>query len=385
METNLDPALSLSELLDRQLVYLCELVDTDSRPARALLTDLLGPSALRPLSRPPAWPSSVADDGTPVEFSIAFNENERPTLRVLGEALAPVPSGAANLSAARRFVRARAAEFGLPLSRFERVHEVFAAADPPNGFGIWQSLAFGPGRRPEFKVYFNPEIRGVDEAPGLVTEAMERLGLGPSCRAVRQRATRPGELGRLDRLAFFALDLHDGPHARVKVYLSHHDAQARDVVAAAGAVDGIDPDEVAEFCALAGGGTETFARRPLVGSYTFLGGARGPAGYSVYVPIRSYVDHDAEAYDRVSALLSRYGFDASVLERAIAGLTRRPLHAGVGLIAHVSLRLGPPRPGVTVYLSTEAYRVFPPRRPMAVGEPGRGEPRPLCANRSESE
>jgi hypothetical protein len=27
----------------------------------------------------------------------------------------------------------------------------------------------------------------------------------------------------------------------------------------------------------------------------------------------------------------------------------------------VSLRLGPPRPGVTVYLSAEAYHVTPPR------------------------
>jgi len=61
------------------------------------------------------------------------------------------------------------------------------------------------------------------------------------------------------------------------------------------------------------------------------------------------------------ALLDRYGFDGAVFERAITALTQRLLLDGVGLIAHVSLRLGPPRPGVTVYLSSEAYRVNPPR------------------------
>jgi len=86
-----------------------------------------------------------------------------------------------------------------------------------------------------------------------------------------------------------------------------------------------------------------------------------PVGYSIYVPIRGYVSDDREARVRVMALLDRYGFDGAVFERAITALTQRLLLDGVGLIAHVSLRLGPPRPGVTVYLSSEAYRVNPPR------------------------
>jgi hypothetical protein len=98
-----------------------------------------------------------------------------------------------------------------------------------------------------------------------------------------------------------------------------------------------------------------------VGSYTFLGDIGRPAGYSAYVPIRSYVSDDEEARYRVVTLLDRYGFDSTELDRIIAALVNRPLHEGVGLIAHISLRLGPPRPGVTVYLSAEAYQVAPPR------------------------
>jgi hypothetical protein len=98
------------------------------------------------------------------------------------------------------------------------------------------------------------------------------------------------------------------------------------------------------------------------------------------VPIRSYVSDDEEARDRVAALLERYGFDSVELDRIITALTRRPLREGVGLIAHVSLRLGLPRPGVTVYLSAEAYQVSPPRprrQPTAMFDAQRPEHR--CA------
>lgn len=353
----------LSQFLDKQLHDLCEMVGLDPRSASALLADLLGPVGSRPVSQPPAWPSGVADDHTPVEFSVAFNENERPIVRILGESLAAAPSPATNMAAAYEFVARQAARFGLSTAQFDQVRDVFATESPVGGFALWHSLVFRQQRRPEFKVYFNPELTGVARAPGLVAEAMSRLGLSRAHEATLTRAIRPRELGRADRLTFFALDLHDGPHARVKLYVSHHDAEIRDVAHAAGVVNGIDTDELADFC-LTAGGQKTFADRPLVGSYTFLSGSDGerPAGYSLYVPIRSYVSDDAEARDRVGTLMERYGFDVHELDRIIAALAGRPLDDGVGLIAHVSLRLGPPRPGITVYLSAEAYRVAPPRR-----------------------
>jgi hypothetical protein len=169
-------------------------------------------------------------------------------------------------------------------------------------------------------------------------------------------------LARLDRLTFFALDLHDGPHARVKLYLSHHDATERDVARIAGIVEGIAPQEAAEFCVTATGGSAFRADRPLVSSYTFLSGRDRPVGFSVYVPIRSYVKDDEEARDRAVSLLNRYGFDSRQLDQMIAAVARRPLRDGAGLVAHVSLRLGLPRPGVTVYLSAEAYQTSPPNR-----------------------
>jgi DMATS type aromatic prenyltransferase len=359
--------LFLLERLNGQLARLCDVVGVDAATPRELLSELLGPAGSRSLDEPPAWPSDVADDYTPVEFSLAFNEAEPPTLRVLAEAQGSPPGALSNLSAAYRFIGTQDHHFDLSTSRLDAVRDLFATVEPSGSFALWHSLVFRHGRRPELKVYFNPEVHGIERSPDLVAEALRRLGLNPSYEAIVDRALRPGELGRRDRLAFFALDLHDGPQARVKLYLAHHEARLSDVVRAARVVNDVDTAQVAEFCELTAGGPGPYGGRPVVTSYTFTEGADWPVGHSVYVPIRSYVDHDGQARDRVAALLARYGFDNAVLDRAIAAVTRRPLNSGVGLIAHVSLRLGRPRPGITIYLSAEAYRVGAPRRPSANG------------------
>jgi DMATS type aromatic prenyltransferase len=351
----------LLDHVSEQMEALCKVTGSGPPSAREILADLLGSAGSRPVSEPPVWPSNVADDHTPIEFSLAFNTHEAPTLRILAEALDGAAEPAANLAASDRFIARQAERYRTHTVALDRVRDLFATGDPCGGFVLWHSVVFRCGRAPEFKVYLNPESRGVERAPDLVGQAFQRLGLAGSYPVLLDQAARPGQLGRADRMSFLALDLHDTPHARVKLYLSHEDARIGDVARAASLVDGVDTAELSWFCQTVGG-TDTFGGRPLVGSYTFLGRADRPVGYSVYVPIRDYVDDDAQARDRVAAVLDRYGFDAGQLDRAIAAVTRRPLHSGVGLIAHVSLRLGPPRPGVTVYLSSEAYRVYPPRR-----------------------
>jgi hypothetical protein len=419
---------SVLQHLAGQLNPLCRVLDLDPAVPRDLLAGLLGPHGARSLADPPAWPSDIADDHSPVEFSVAFNNNEPPALRILAEVPGIAPGLGSNTQAAYAFLAANADRFGLATTRLDAIRNLFTAASPPTrattrptggaasapsggaattlgggigpslgggigpslgggaaaalgggggstlgggaasapggSFALWCSLVFRHGRDPEFKVYFNPEVAGISRAPELVEEALGTLGLRDAYRTMLARSIRPGELGRRDRLSFFALDLHDGPQARVKLYVSHYDADPADAARAAAVVPGVDPDEVAGFCRSAGG-PGPFDRRPLVGSYTLAGGAAQPVGYSVYVPIRDYVDDDLEARDRAAALVAHHGFSPALLHRCVAAVSRRPLGAGVGLIAHVSLRLGPPRPGVTVYLSAEAYDVTPPRSAWA--------------------
>jgi DMATS type aromatic prenyltransferase len=351
----------LLDLLGDQWAGLCAVTGIDPVPSTALLADLLGSAGAAPLSGGPASACDIADDHTPVEFSIAFNQGDRPALRILAEAQPARPGGAAGFGAAMEFLLRQTGRPGFVLSRLPVVRSIFATDAPPGGFAMWHSLVFRAGREPEFKIYLNPEIHGVDRSAEVVAEAVDRLGLSAAWQAVRTHGLRAGELGRADRLAFFALDLHDGPRARIKVYVAHQDAETADIVRAAQVADGVDAAQAADFCAVAGGRPGRFAGRPLLSSFTLTPGHDRPVGYSVYVPIRSYVDDDAEARQRTITLLDRHGFTGADLDPAIAAVARRPLDQGVGLLAHTSLRLGRPQPGLTVYLSAEAYRVSPPR------------------------
>lgn len=334
-------------------------ITQDPSQSMGLLADALGPGGLRPVSTSPAWPSDVADDHTPVEFSTAFAAGESPILRTIVEPTATRPSRAANTAAALAALDRMKRHGNLDTRRFDAVKDLFLPEHPEHDFTFWYSLVFRADDAPAVKVYFNPEVRGEAAAEELVREGLERTGFAAGFPALRNRAvTRPG----LDRYSFFALDLVEQQRARVKVYISHHTADVTDVTRAAKAARGVDVDMVPDFCLLTGGSTGTFDKRPLISSYTFLDGdADAPSGYSLYVPIRDYVTDDEEARRRVLAVMAKYDLDPTPFDSALRTIARRPLDEGVGLIAHVSLRMGRPRPGVTVYLSSEAYDVASPR------------------------
>lgn len=151
---------SLSDHLCDQLRRLCGAVGIGPAEPLDLLESLLGPAGPQPLSAPPSWPSNIADDHSPVEFSVAFSPTEPPTVRILGETLGAPPSRLANMLATQRFLDIHAHRAGLSTSRLDSVRDLFATRDPQGVFALWCSLVFRNGRRPEFKVYLNPELRG---------------------------------------------------------------------------------------------------------------------------------------------------------------------------------------------------------------------------------
>ncbi|HUQ58464.1 MAG TPA: tryptophan dimethylallyltransferase family protein [Lentzea sp.] len=355
------PVVSLRDFALGQLHNLLRAVGLtkSAESATKLLAEALGPGSGLPLSAVPHWPSQVADDHTPVEFSVALAQNEPPAVRMIVESLAERPDNRANLAAALAALDRFSAEHALQLGRFDLVRDLFLPPDPQGAFAFWYSLIVGPGAAPAIKVYLNPDVRGRESATALVREALDRLGLSAAYPSVAEHALRREGL---DRFSFFALDLMDADRARVKTYVSHDDAVVADVVRAASAAPDVDPDLLADVVELACGTTGPFTRRPLMSSYTFMSGdIDTPSGYSLYIPVRDYVQDDLEACERVLAVMTRCGLDTKPFVLALASIVRRPLGEGVGLIAHVSLRLGRPRPGVTVYLSSEAYDVTPPR------------------------
>ncbi|WP_156758687.1 tryptophan dimethylallyltransferase family protein [Actinokineospora pegani] len=360
-------AVSVNEFTGAQLQRLCAAVGLTHRAAEAqeVLADVLGPSGTRSLAEPPPWGSDIADDHSPVEYSVAFEEDGSHTLRLLVEAGAHKPGPRANLTAALAALDRLADRYPVALDKLDRVRDLFLPDEPQGVFALWFSIVVRGDRPPMVKVYLNPLVRGADRADELVATGLDRLGFTGSFDWISRHTPR-GDKG-LDQFSFFALDLEETEAARVKLYQSHHRAGARDAQRAAGATEAADTGRIAEFTSMIGG-DGPFLGRPLVSSHTFLASdSARPKGYSLYVPVRDYVHDDVEALSRVRAMLTRYGVDGSALERAVRAVTDRDLAAGVGLLAHVSLRMGPPRPGVTVYLSAEAYEVAPPGGKRAAG------------------
>ncbi|EHR63732.1 tryptophan dimethylallyltransferase family protein [Saccharomonospora cyanea] len=352
---------TLFEHTSRQLRNLCDeagFPPTDDT-AVDMLRELLGAGGERRLSDGPSWPSDVADDATPVEFSVALDDTGENAVRVLGEVIAEKPSMAANVVAARRFLDSVSDRLEIPTDRFDAVQDLFLPEQPQGKFAFWYSLIFRPNAKPKLKVYFNPGARGEDRAAELVAEGFRRLGMDEAYDSATEHSVhRPGQ----DRFTFFAVDLDDSPTSRVKLYISHYSATVEEVVRASQAVDGLDVDSIRDFCRVLGGDTVSFDGRPLISSYSFVDAdPKRPGNYSLYLPIRDYVADDAEARERVAEFLSGRGSDPAGLDRALRALTDRPLTEGRGLLAHVSLRLGRFGTGTTIYLSSEGYEVLPPR------------------------
>ncbi|HVV08920.1 tryptophan dimethylallyltransferase family protein [Amycolatopsis sp.] len=338
-----------------------------------LLAQLLGSAATQRLSDTPRYLSDVADDGTPLEFSLAFDAAGGQAVRILGETCAENPGLAANAQAGLGVFRNLARSLGSPLDRLEAVADLFLPADPVGLFSLWYSLILRPDAAPKLKVYLNPAVRGPGRDRDLVRKGLARLGLADAYESISEYALRRGER---DRFSFFALDLDDSPLSRVKLYVSHDSARPADVEHAAAAVADVDSLQVRRFCHLLGGMEGPFTGRPLISSYSFVEATSAvPGNYSLYLPIRDYVPDDEAARARVLDFLAQSEFEQPELDKALRAVSSRPLHEGVGLIAHVSLRLGGFGTGTTVYLSSEAYGVTRPRGAAVAGSTETQKPR----------
>ncbi|MFF3941883.1 tryptophan dimethylallyltransferase family protein [Streptomyces phaeofaciens] len=356
------PTITLGEHLGGQLDRLCMAAGVPDPVGAygASLRELLGAAAGRPLSAPPPSPSFVSDDHSPAEFSLSLPWGHPPAVRVLAEpgctARTLAGGGREGWAAVERLARI----WGFSTEPLRRIADLFLPAAPHGRFALWCAMDLRTHGDPGFKVYVNPEAQGRQRAPEVVEEALARLGHSAAWPGLRRglAARCPEE----DRFAFLAVDLGAWDVPRVKVYVAHRRFSAGRAEQAAGLLPGRHQGVFTEFCRVAGG-RDRFDRRPLVSCLTFTGAdVSGPSACTLHLPVRDYARDDAEARARTLAVLARHGMDAAPLDRALAAMTPRPLTDGVGLISYLSLvrqSRGPSR--VTVYLSPEAYRVFPAR------------------------
>jgi DMATS type aromatic prenyltransferase len=355
----------------RQLLRLCEIAglsDADATAYADTLLEALGNMAVRPLDLPPPSLSFLSDDHSPVEFSLSFVPDEAPSLRVLLE-----PGyGAGTLAqcgrAGLRFLREAARRWNFSTDQVDKLEDLFFPDSPQGPLALWCALELRPGGVPKVKIYLNPAASGPDRVTDTVREALDRLGHREAFAA----------LPEADRPLFLALDLGDWDEPRVKVYLAHHDLSATEAGALSRMAAGPSPAHTEDFFRVAAGlapglgadedQDQRLTRRPVQSCHAFTETTTGlPSGFTLYVPVRDYARHDGEALARATALLEGHGIDAAPLRQALSAVTPRRLEDGVGLIAYLSVahQAGRP-PRVSVYVSSEAYRVRPPApRPLA--------------------
>lgn len=325
-----------------------------------LMRELLGPAATGALGVAPAWESQISDDHTPVEYSISFDMGRTPRLRFLVEPSDRRPDLWAHMQAGLQVLDLLADRYQFSLDRLSMLQDLFFPRRPRGPFGLWLAAELGRSGIPRFKAYLNPSVHGPNQAWQVVGEALARLGFGDAFPSLLRYGVPRNP--RVDRFYIFGLDLGSPwGRPRVKVYIRHEGFSGAEAAQAARAVPGVLPESIAQFCELVGG-PGPFRGRPLISCFSFVeGDHEQPSAYTIHLPVRDYVLHDADARNRASAALDCYGLDSSVLRRGLAAVSQRPLAAGVGLISYVALVCNPRPRRMTVYLSSEAYEAGAPR------------------------
>lgn len=341
---------TLLQLSTDKLERLCRALGYEHlapKAARALEQMSSGWGAL-PILTVPYWPSDITDDGTPVEFSVVLG-GAQPELRLLVEPQQLPGDLQSNWQAGLKLTETLAVEQGASTRRFEEIRRLFAP-DPAQSarFSIWHSVAYGASGETSVKVYLNPAIAGREEAPSRVQQALDALGMSAAWSFLSEH------VGTLGDYVYFALDMADTDSARVKVYAAYDARHVQEVDRRLAAAGMSSPGELAAWVESLTGGRAEPDSRPLQVCYSFWSGSAAP-GATLYVPIRSSCNSDADALARTKGLLPLG--DAAALERSVQAMIDRPLSAGRGMITYVARRVAADDPRVTIYLSPELYSV----------------------------
>ncbi|MGA5819106.1 tryptophan dimethylallyltransferase family protein [Kitasatospora sp. NPDC094028] len=354
-------AATLGGLTAGQLRRLCRVAGLGARDAEdygQVLRESLGLVADRPLDLPPPYRTFLSDDHTPVEYSLSFQADAPPALRVLLEPGCGAAGWSENGKIGLAFVRELARRWDFTTRCLDEVEDLFFPSEPQGPLALWCALELCAGGVPKVKVYLNPSARGADRATETLREALERLGHRQAFASLP-----PG-----DGYPFLAMDLGAWEAPRLKVYVLHTDLSADEATGLARMHAGPTPEMVREFFATVSGfGREEGDDTRLAGlpaqshhAFTHADDDR-PTGFTLYIPVRDYAPHDGEALARGIALCRQHGIDPAPLAEALSAVTDRRLEDGAGLISYLAVNhQRGSRPRVTAYISSEAYAVRPP-------------------------
>jgi DMATS type aromatic prenyltransferase len=297
------------------------------------------------------YASEIGDDHSPYEFSLQL-EPGGVELRLLVEAQGNKPFALANREAALALNRRLQERYSLDMTRFSKVSDLFLSGEPTAPFSLWHAVCWFPGTVPGFKLYLNPRARGRDKARGLIDEALVRLGLSHETRSYLDQVARSPN----DEFRYFSLDLSAGLKSRVKVYVTHHGAGAKELEQVMSVSPHHQAGDVLDFCESMTGHDGPYMIKPVTTCVSFIEGANEPYATTLHLPVAHYVDSDQVTASRVSHFLRENGLDHMSYRRAINVFASRALDEDVGVQSYASYRREPEGLHFSAYLSPELFR-----------------------------
>ncbi|WP_309729174.1 iron-containing redox enzyme family protein [Chamaesiphon sp. OTE_75_metabat_556] len=304
------------------------------------------------------WPSDVSDDGSPFEFSIALDP-DKVELRVLVEAQGQDPNLQSNWQAGLELNQYLATHYNVSLDRFAQIADLFVPTNTDAKFSMWHSACFYPDKPSAFKLYLNPQSQHKSRSAAIVEESFVRLGFTHAWPTLAETAAQRGP--DKDEFVYFSLDLAAHQHARVKVYLRHHDATPAELESALSAARNYVPGDAIEFCQAMAPGQTSFSAKPAISAFSWVESDNAtPSSSTLHIPISNYATDDRAVCDRLDLYLIEHGLPVSTYQAAIRSLSTRPLETGIGMHSYTALRREQQQRRVTLYLNPEINGVRHP-------------------------
>ncbi|HYP74401.1 MAG TPA: tryptophan dimethylallyltransferase family protein [Polyangiaceae bacterium] len=343
--------MTYNEFSARQLYALCQAVGVggSAHDYLAVQAMLLAPWGERDVPALAPYPSRIGDDHSPYEYSVQFAKNSV-ELRLLFEAQAQAPSLHANQAAAVALNQKLAQRYGVDLSRFVQLQDLFCPEDPQGPFSLWHAACFDRAGQPDFKIYLNPRVHCGTSGQQLTTEGVARLGLSRAADSVIRRVVDQG-----GEPNYFSLDLGARLGSRVKLYFSHEDATLQTLEQILALSPSNQVGDVTRFCrGLLDEGTK-LSKKPVCYCFSFVSGMDSPLAVTLHLPVAHYCRSDAEIMSRASKLMASEGLPVEAYQRAVMAMARRDLQRVSGVQSYFSFRREASGLKTTVYLSPELF------------------------------
>ena len=172
--------------------------------------------------------------------------------------------------------------FGASLARVRPVLALFSQKDASAGF-LSLSATLWPPRAPELTAHLNPGLFGALNAPGLIEQALEVLGLSAAWHGVSRAMPRGPEL---DQLTSLSVALAETSEAAVEIRIQHREASIEILESALGVAPGADTSQLVGYLrSCLDPGQEVPAGLESALRFTTRSGAAA-ASAGLYVPVR---------------------------------------------------------------------------------------------------